>query len=179
MTYRAEALAISVASQRSLATLWASFEADRITRDEFVTLAAGVLASYNARAATVADVALAVDLARMGIDAAPTGVTSDDGPRLELAFATLLARQESPTVEGALSVARIAGAEPLRSAQLAYGQAMVSQGVPYWTRVTRAGACKICRDLTGPELPVSVTMYHHPGCACYQQPIVRTRARPA
>lgn len=174
MTYRADAITIAGESQRVVLQLWNSYQAGRITADEFSQLAGETLGAYNEQAATVASVALSRDLSRLGMDVdLYVADRSADTERLPKAFATLVAAVASEanavTVD---SVARLARVEPIAAAQDTYSEGLKKHDLR-WTRSVSAGACQVCQGLAGAVLPASVPMFHHAGCTCTQSVVSR------
>ncbi len=134
------------------------------------------MAAGSNRATALADVSLAAFLSAATGRAVPTlGIVPpevDHRPELATIAATT-------GVDLADSYATHARATTLATAQDAYGQAMVAQRVPSWTRVLNSGACELCQDLAGAVLPGDAEMYHHRGCGCTQRPVLNQRRESA
>lgn len=140
-------------------------------------LAATLIARANAQGHYLSEAALAGWLAvRLG---QPPGVaavglavepTALDLGRLTEAARTAIADPE----QAATRLGRLARSEPAHTAQAAMSRAMDSTPhVAGWTRELNPGACELCEYYAdgGRVFPTSLTMAHHPGCTCAQQPV--------
>lgn len=157
----------------ALALLAGDLDSDRLAG-----VLAALIARANARGHYLSETALAGYLARMlgvpprvvaaGLPVAPQATDLD---RLASAAAVALADPDRAGVR----VARLARAEPLQTAQAAMSRAMDERDeVAGWRREPEPDACEPCRNLAGDAvLPTSMPMWHHPGCVCTQQPVLR------
>jgi len=183
LRYRDATLRLSGSSEAAVLSLWQRYEAGGLDEAQFRELAAGVIAAHNARAVTLADLALAAVLSvELGRLTPPLGLlAADDRPRLRAALGTLLGRAGSLELPGASTaersdaetamVARIARAEPLYSGQSSFRAGMQRRRVPGWTRGTGPAPCPVCAGLAdGTVLSPSTAMYTHRGCSCFQIP---------
>ncbi len=187
LRYRAATLRLAGTSESAVLSLWSRYQAGQLDEAQFRTLAAAVIAAHNARAVTLADLALAavlaVELARLVV---PLGLlATDDRPRLREALGTLLARAAALELPGADAVersdaelammARIARSEPLAAGQGTFQRGMQRRRVPGWTRGTGPAPCPVCAGLAdGTVLAPSTVMYTHRGCSCVMIPTERT-----
>jgi len=187
LRYRDGALQLSGQAEAAVVGLWERREAGQLNDAQFKALAAGVIAAANARAVTLADLALsAVLTAELGKVIPPLGLLpTDDGPRLAAAIPTLLDRAAGLALPGAAAaerataeramVARMARSEPLDAASATFQRGMQRRRVPGWTRGTGPKPCPLCTSLAdGAVLSPSTPMARHKGCSCYQIPTERT-----
>lgn len=138
-------------------------------QDQLVTVGAAALAAANERAASVADLYLAVML-----NSSPIGLGARDIDAGRLENALRIAIDPNQGIAPDLQVDRLARAEPLRAGQHALTDGMTRLDVPGWTRVTGGDACVVCAGFADGEVrPPSVDMYVHPGCSCVAQPVTR------
>lgn len=154
--------------------LYARWQDGQIDDTFFVAALAALIARANHRATSAADLALAATLTlQLHRPVLPLGITPppDEADRLTTAASTLLAAL--PVVADPLArVLRLARSEPIAAAQRAYNDAMrASTHVTGWTRQVSPGACELCQALAGDVLPVTVEMFHHPGCTCTAVPV--------
>lgn len=148
--------------------LHARLVAGELTEDQFVALATAVLAQQDARASSLADVALATALTvQTGRTVLPLGLSKVRPTRV---FAGIV-RDALAADDPATQVGVDARAATLETAQDTYQEAMVSQGVARWRRAPNTGACPLCLRFARATLPTTVPMYHHKGCSCTQTPI--------
>lgn len=149
-----------------------------IDRAEAVALIGAIIATANARAAALADLALSADLTIRTGQAIPTlgiGTPPGDVARLNRAAATLLdALPDTPDPEA--RARRLGRSEPLTTAGKARGQAIAQQPtVEGWTRQFNSPKpCELCvwwsRD--GRVWPKTHTIAQHKGCTCTQNPVL-------
>jgi hypothetical protein len=141
--------------------------------DDWVTLGAVSVATFNSKASTLADLAAASILTSMLGEHVPAAgiVLPDPTDRLMQAMTTILTNVAAGNTDGTGTVARIGTAEPLAAGQDTQREAYRSHGVERWTRGVSGGACSICTDLAGTDLPMTVEMYVHTGCGCSQEPV--------
>lgn len=161
--------------------LWAKVP-DELDQDEFVALAAIIIAASNRQGSVVAALALAEALGdRPTLPPADPARTDTD--RLSAALETILT---DPTYAGLAAAAatkairkrvrRLAHAEPIEAAQAGYGAGLqLRPAVIGWVRQVNPTACELCRAWDdGKVRPPSTTMLHHPGCTCTQKPVRET-----
>lgn len=146
--------------------------------DSLPGVLAALIARANARGHYLSETALAGYLARM-LDVPPSEVAAGlpvapqatDLDRLTGAAVVALAVPASAAVR----VARLARAEPLQTAQAAMSRAMDERDeIAGWRREVEPEACEACQHFAGDAvLATSQPMWHHPGCVCTQQPVLR------
>lgn len=180
MTYRDTLTRLSTSTEAAVVELHARLDAGEITEEEFVELAAVAVARGNARAVSLADLALSASVTVALRRAVPVlGLPApDDRPRLRRAATTLLERlpgSEAPVAR----VARLGRSEPLTTAARAYSAGMAARPeVTGWTRGVSGNACQLCqwwyRD--GRVWPSTHPMPIHKGCTCTPIPTVSDRA---
>lgn len=172
---------LATQSEAAVLALWDS----NITEDQFVTLAAAEIARRNARAVTLADLAVALSVTiQSGRPVAPIGLPIiDHQARLRDALRTVIhediAYIESASEKLASTAARLgrlARAEPARVAQSAMHQAMGRHpSVGGWVRGLSAKPCGLCRSWAdGVVRSNHISMNRHTGCSCVPQPVVST-----
>lgn len=143
-----------------LAERWA---AGGITDAEFDAVAMAVVSAGQAQGVALADLSIATAL---GVGA--LGMLAD-GHETGRAAVVLARIRASKAADGLGEVARVeTSAEVLDTAQRASGRSMSEHGVETWTRRLNSGACPLCTDLAGAELPVTTNLYTHKGCGCTQ-----------
>ncbi|MFC5337527.1 hypothetical protein [Leucobacter denitrificans] len=160
--------------QAKVLATFEAWQAGELTQDQFVQLAAAQVAQGNARAVTLADLALATELSvTLGTVQPTVGVVApDDQDRLRDGLLTLALA--AGTVDVTARLARFAFAEPAAAAQRGWNDAMRESGVVIgWVRRLDPGACELCASWArgGYMFPKDLTMIHHPGCRCTPQPI--------
>ncbi|WP_425799919.1 hypothetical protein [Gordonia sp. DT101] len=163
---------LAASTDQRVQALYASYERGEIDEATFVELATAVLVQGESKAVSLSDLALAATLtAYTAAVVTPVGLLPDRGaqPRAVEAIREALADPE-PKVKLTINVRAVT----LEAAQRNTGKAMKKQGVEKWTRKLNAGACKVCTDLAGEELPVTAEMWTHKGCACTQNPITES-----
>jgi hypothetical protein len=169
VSYRTTLLRLADGASAAMETLWLAFEAGTIGRDEFVARAAAMLAVVNARATTLADVALAATISVQLKRVIPTlGIMPNvDLDRLVLAAGTVA---ELGTIGRAV---RLAHSEPLETAARAYSTGIrESPHVVGWERQTSGTACEMCTGwASAGVLPDTVPMNTHKGCSCIPIPV--------
>lgn len=172
MTYRDRLQRLGDATANRVVAVFSDYAEGRISHDQAVALIAVIIAKANHKAVALADLSLAATLVlQLRRPVAPLGLLppADDQERLATAATTLLA------VSG-LTVARVARlgrSEPLAAAANAYSEAIDQNPlVTGWIRHASPAACKVCADLADNKVRASsVSMWHHPGCTCTQQPV--------
>lgn len=168
-------------NEAAVLALWAHHLADEFDEATFVVLAAAEIDRANARAATVADAAVAAALtAQLRRPVPPVGFPLISGQsRLREAVRTVLTDPvDYPQTAGELAesravrLGRLARAEPAGAAQNAVHEVMQRQPVSGWRRSVNSGACPLCRRWADGKLRrPSVRMARHIGCSCIQQPV--------
>jgi hypothetical protein len=186
MTYQQQLGALAASSAAATLGAW-----QLLPSPAFVGVAASLVARFNVRAVALADAALATLL-----DALPLGLArpDDDEERLVGSFTTLLERIDAAPLEHDTQarVERIARAEPLHAAQLAFSEAVelhasgatvtVERPEPAraptepvrivgWRRKLNADACELCRwwSRGGQLFPPDRRMPTHVSCLCEQE----------
>lgn len=168
MTYTETLDKLATATERQVVAAYESWQAGRITQDEFLAVAAAFLSAAGNKATGLADVALAAFLTLDIGKAVPTlGLIPPDVDHRP-ALAAIIAMTGVVLADQLGTEAR---SVTLARAQDAYGEAMTQRHIPGWTRVLNGGACPLCVDLAGDVLPGSAEMFHHRGCGCTQQPV--------
>jgi hypothetical protein len=174
VSYRDTLLTLAGTVETSVVALWGRLELGEISPTAFVELAAVTIARGNARATTLADVALATTIsAQLGRTVLPMGNLLDvagDVDRLRGATTTVV---ELGTVGRA---ARLARSEPLTAAATAYSSGIrESPYVTGWIRQTSGDACPLCTGwANGDVMPDTVAMNTHKGCSCIPVPVTTT-----
>lgn len=175
MTYTETLGKLATQTEDQLTAAYKSWTDGLIDEADFYAVATAYLAAATNRATALADTALAAYLSTVLGKPVPTlGMVppvADATPDLRDAVND----QSDPGGR----VGRTGRAVALAAAQDAYGAGMAQHGVPAWTRVLNADACKLCQDLAGDVLPGTAQMYHHAGCGCTQRPILNTERESA
>lgn len=179
MTYEEKLVQLSEGTARGALQLLAAWQDGRLDRATFLDLVRGIIATGNAQARALAELALRAYLEQAL--AAPEPVTVappvvDDRPRLHKALETVLASN----LDTAMQVERLARNEPLEAATGAFSDGMKrnKRRVSGWTRGLEADACELCRwwwregRVWRPDHP----MPRHVGCTCHPVPTVTTTA---
>lgn len=183
MTYKETLTKLSETSADSVNAAVVAYTDGVLGYEETVAYIAAIIAQANARAASLADLALAADLTvATGAAVAVVGVgpTPDDTPRLAQAAGTLLdALPDTPDAEA--RTRRLGRSEPLTTAQQARGQALTKQAtVQGWTRNLSADPCELCVwwSRGGRVWPKDHKMPTHKGCTCSQTPVLTVNVKP-
>lgn len=176
MSYRETLGRLADETERRAVAIHAAYIAGELSHDEAVALLAAAVAQGNARATSLADLALAAEImAALGEAVPVVGVPlQDDTDRLRKAATTLLTAVEKSPVPEAI-VRRLARSEVFKTANRTYGEAMrASPHVKGWVRDLEGEACELCtwwwRE--GRVWPDSHPMPTHPGCECTAKPVV-------
>lgn len=154
--------------------LWAQHEAGRLTRSEFRTRAAAVVATANTAGVQLADIGLAAEITRhLRRPTPPLGLRPDpvqvDQARMGGDIDAITSRNAAPLDE----LGAWARSEPLLTVATAVQGAMVARGIQRWTRGLSGVSCPLCVGWAdGVARPTSVRMARHPGCDCIQQPVL-------
>lgn len=179
----ARTVALGGAAERDVLMLWRRHLAGEISQQRFVAASAVVLARSNARAVSLADLALTAALIRHTRDGVPPlGLLPEDHEidqdRLAGVVGAVLAAEivsastaEQITTSRTARLSVTARAEPQITLQNAMTRAMTEREIPGWTREVSPGACPLCRGLAGDVLPPTAHMVRHAGCSCVQQPV--------
>lgn len=175
MSYRDVITDLSAASEAEALALYTAYEAGGLDEDEFVTALAVLITGHNARAVTVADLALAASVTvALRRPVPPLGLlpAPGDPARLVKAGRTLVGALDD-TPDPAARVARLARSEPLTTGARTYSEGMAkSEHVTAWVRGLSAAPCQLCtywyRD--GRVWPADHSFPTHKGCSC--QPVV-------
>lgn len=167
-------LADDVADQ--VIAVWRSLDEGLIEHDDFVELVAKLIAEGNGRARSLADLAMAAQVAvELGEVVPVAGVDyPDDTDRLRKAATSVLATAEASGTPEKIIV-RLARSEPLEAAAKAATDAMIRGGkTKGWVRQMSPGACQLCRwwSRDGRVWPAEHPFQHHKGCACTPRPVV-------
>lgn len=174
MSYTDQLAALADLTDRQVQALYTRFQAGEITAEQFIVLASAVVAQGESRAVSMADVALATTLSyQLGHVVAPVGLLPEVAPEQRV---TGLVREALDDVDPPAKLTVNVRSIVLETAQRNYGTAMKRQGVKKWTRKLNAGACEVCQDLAGDELPAHADMWTHKGCSCTQNPITERKS---
>lgn len=177
MSYTDTLHRLGTASERAVLSVYAAFLDGSLSRADTVAYMAGLIARYNGRARSLADLAMAAELmAALGEPVPATGITMPAGEpaRLAKAAGTVLVVAEESDVPQAI-VARLARCEPLAAAADTYTDVMIRSGrTRGWTRHISSGACQLCRWWwrDGRVWPAEHPFQHHKGCTCSPKPVV-------
>lgn len=180
MPYQQQLKQMSSRTEAQIVELWRQHLDGEFDLDRFVVLAAAVVARSNARAATIADLALAATIARqLGRSVGPVGIveTSDQDVLRDAVRKVVDTEVEAEGDDLAESresrLARLARNEPLMTATKAMGAAMAARGITGWVRRTDVDPCPKCIEWAdGVVRPPTVRMARHIGCSCIQQPVL-------
>ena len=177
MSYHASLQRLTDGVRADVLTAWQAWAAGRISRDQFVGVAAMHIGVAAARAVTLADLAFAMELSiATGSPQPATGIRPrDENERIRADL-----QQIGTGEDDADAVAVLAAAAALVSAQQAWSAAINgTDAVVAWSRRLNPGACELCQSLAAGDnrFPASVEMIHHKGCRCTPKPIIeRTQA---
>lgn len=168
MSYQQATVALATASEAAVLAAWTAF---RLVTD-FVAGAALIVARFNVRATSLADLYVAKT-----VDAQPVGLgRPDDQPRLEASFMSqieVIEERDDPQDVARAKLARIARSEPLHAGRAATQEAMVTHGVDGWRRQVNGDACELCRWLVkdGKVFPADARFHVHSNCSCTMVPV--------
>ena len=185
MTWQDVLVQLGDRADARIRALWQAHEQGRIGRDEFVDLAAVLIAQHRNRAVSAADVAVAVEIARqMGQPVTPVGLAAaDDTDRLSRSVTTVLADDvefdgDDLTRSRSDRLARLSRAETLKAGVVATQAAWLLQGPSDgWRRQTDRDPCPICVNWAdGVVRPWTIRMARHTNCACI--PVSAPLSRP-
>lgn len=153
--------------------LFAKLQAAEITEEQFVSLAADLVAGANVRGAAVSDMVIRAYL-EQATGKAIAGVASvpaSDPARLRKALGTILASR----LDTEMQLRRLATSEVMQSSAEAYGESFRKYpGIHGWTRGMESDACQLCQwwSRDGQVWPQEHPMPRHKGCTCHQVPVV-------
>lgn len=177
MSYQKKLTRLREATNKEVMQAWRLYGLGRITKPQFVQLAAALVMQGSGRAAAVADLSLSAELTRLsGTLHTPTGTLPRiyNQPLLEKGMTTLLVAAEAGE-EISARLSRFALNAPLDAAVSAYSDG-ISQAktVEGWTRQMDGDPCQLCRWWwrEGRVWPKDHPMQHHKGCECTQAPVM-------
>lgn len=164
MTWQEVLLTATDEAKARALSLWEQFQAGELDRATLVLELVALLNVTQAQAAALADAFTAAQL-----DALPLGITAEFSADHD----ELLAADVQDAIErGADGITTTAGIVVLAAAAAARHEALGGHGVKRWRRVAEPDACDICRRMADDgAMPMEVEPWHHPGCACGQEPI--------
>lgn len=154
------------ARTRALA-LWEQFQAGELDRLDLVLGLVVVLNISQAQAAAVADEYTAAQLGAL-----PLGIAA----QFSADHDEQLAADVHDAIErGADGITTTAGIVVLAAMHAARHEALGGHGVKRWRRIPEPDACDICRRMADEgAMSMDVEPWHHPGCACSQEPVTDT-----
>lgn len=177
MSYQSSLERIRQRSERDVAQAWRAYGLGRLTKEQFVQIAAALILTASGRAAALADLAITTEISRQsGTIQAPTGALPDvyNQQMFEKGVTTLVAAAAAgEDVTARLS--RLALNAPLDAATDVYGQGVAgSRLVEGWVRQMDADPCQLCRWWwrEGRVWPKGYQIPRHKGCACIQRPVL-------
>lgn len=173
MTIHETVANLSREARARVTALYARYEAEEITWEEFTDLAVSQTARSSQVAASLAVLAVSAELSRLtGGVRAPS--TAGPGYDIEQAVRDEINGQTSTAsfqADGATAMG-IAGAAAVLGAYQATSQrAMKTEGATFYRREVGPDACPICQDLADIVLPTGREQWHHKGCACIAVPV--------
>ena len=177
MSYQDSLTKLRNSTDAKVLEAWRVYGLGRITKPQFVQLAAAVIMQANGKAVALADLSLSAELLKLTGDThAPLGVLPKayDQPRLEKGVQTLLDDfAAGEDIDARLT--RFAMNSPLDAATNAYSDGIKqAQSVQGYVRQMDANPCQLCRYWwrEGRIWPKDHSMPHHKGCACVQRIVV-------
>lgn len=165
---------LAASTDRRVMALYDSYEAGRITAEEFIDLAEQVLDAGSERATAVADNAAAVAAgAALGRVLLPLGSLRPSVAELarEVDAQDPVGRPLRTLLEDRSAISVEAQDRVKVTGQAVFKKALAKHGVKKWRRVLDGGACELCQSLAKAELPIAARMYRHRNCGCTTQPI--------
>lgn len=169
-------------AEQEIAALYARFERGQIDRDEFIALAAALIARARARGVGLADLSLTADIIRALLTTeSPWGIAppDNDNERLQISVATVLDADVSYSGDELrrsqrVRLERLARDSSAEAAVWAMAKVAIERGLKGgWVRMTDADPCKLCSGWAdGVVRPWSVTMNRHTGCCCVPRPVL-------
>ncbi|CAJ1505668.1 hypothetical protein [[Mycobacterium] burgundiense] len=171
--YQETLLALAIESESAAISLW--WQVDDLGDDLFRASLAAIVATYNARAQSLAEVGFAAEASVATRTAVPVlGLpVRDDTARLAKAATTVLDVARASEVPENI-IGRLARAEPLNTAARTYSESVrestLTEG---WTRGMDADPCQLCRWWwrEGRTWPKAHPFQTHTGCACVPRPV--------
>lgn len=168
-TYLEAISATETRAETALSALWDRFHEGKISRPEFDATAKTLLRATSARAAGVADLALAQRIEELTGE--PTSALGLDPESDEEDINTRVTSitDETAAVELGVAVRVVTRA----AGQGVFDQGIKDHGVPGWRRATNGSKCPVCNGLAeATYLPSRIRMYTHPGCGCHPDPVM-------
>ncbi|TFD56395.1 hypothetical protein [Cryobacterium sp. Hh38] len=182
MSYQTSLSKIRESTNAQVLEAWRVYGLGRITKAQFVQLAAALILQANGKAAALADLSLSAELYRLTGDThAPLGVLPSgyDQPRLQRGVETLLVDFEAgEDIDARLT--RFATNAPLGAATDAYSEGVKqSTAVEGYVRQMDSDPCQLCRYWwrEGRIWPKDHRMPHHKGCACTHRVVTVDKIR--
>lgn len=160
-------------TRQQVIALWALERAGNISRAQFRTQTAALVARANTAGVSLADIGLAAEITRhMRIPTPPLGLRPNPVQVDQARMGRDIDRLIASTAEPSASLGEWAASEPLLTVATAVQAGMVARGIARWTRTLSGASCPLCtRWADGIARPVSVSMARHPGCDCIQSPV--------
>lgn len=169
-------------TEREVTALYERHQRGAIDRDQFVALAATVLARARAKGVALADLSFTAAIIRaLGQRTAPLGLTAppDDTERLRESVNTVLTQEVKTATtpeelkESQLArLTRLARDSAAEAAVFGFTESARRRGVRGgWTRETDLNPCPVCSNLAdGVVRSWNVSMIRHTACACVPRP---------
>lgn len=169
-------------TEREIAALFTRYERGLIEREQFVSLAASLLARARVQGVGLADLVLTSEVIRaLRTRATPLGLMPPDGDAARLMDSVNSVLDQNITTaldekqlkrSQRLRLQRLGRDSAAESAVWAYGLGMAARGARGWIRVTDLDPCPVCANLAdGVVRSPSITMKRHTGCCCVQQTV--------
>jgi hypothetical protein len=154
--------------------LWSLVDAGHLTRAQFRTQAAAVVAGANTAGVSLADIGLAAEITKaLRTPTRPLGLRPDPIQSDQARMGRDIDRLISTIDEPAEALGQWARSEPLLTVATAVQTGMKGHGIERWTRGLSGQSCPLCTGWAdGVARPVTVSMVRHPGCDCIQQPVL-------
>lgn len=183
MTYQGSLTRLRESTADDVMKVWRAYGLGRISKPQFVQLAAALIHRAQGQASALADLAFSTEMmSKTGNYYLPSG----DLPRvynqsvLESGVSTLLDDSENGT-DITARLERFALNAPLDAAHEVYGKGVAgSRMVEGWVRQLDGNPCQLCRWWwrEGRVWPKDHIMPHHKGCTCVQMPVVVEKTNP-
>lgn len=161
-------------TRTQVTALWALVKAGEITRGQFRTRAAAVVAQANTAGVALADIGLAAEITRaLRTPTAPVGLVPNDvqvdQDRMGDDIDRLIDSYDDP--EGSLG--DWAASEPLLTVATAVQDGMRRREIARWVRQLSGVSCPLCVGWAdGIARSVETPMARHIGCDCIQSPVL-------
>ncbi|MCK3768557.1 hypothetical protein MZK47_02580 [Microbacterium aerolatum] len=171
MSYQGVVGRIREDTKQKVLAAWSMYGKGYIDRDRFEQLASAILGQAGAKAATVADYAVAAEVSKMNsrlsISAGVTNIAKRDTYRT--ALQTIL----DGDGDVLMKLERLSLNSPLADATDAYSAALAQSGAPGYVRQMDADPCQLCRWWwrEGRVWPADHAMPYHSGCECVARPV--------